>query len=90
MSSRGDNTEESVETTTTNKPTITVLYFAAALTATGLGSEHITLPSSSFKLSELSSLLVSRYPHSNLKHVLQTSRWAVPRPTTCAERYPRI
>ena len=75
MASGGDNFQKTNDTT--NYPTITILYFAAALTATGLGSERITLSSSSFKLSDLPAFLAHRYPDTNLEKILKTSRWAV-------------
>ena len=65
---------------------ITVLYFAAASTATGKTSERVTLPTTSvdpatgepsFPLSSLGDLLVSLYPSTNLKDVLGHSRWSV-------------
>jgi molybdopterin synthase sulfur carrier subunit len=57
---------------------ITVLYFAAAITATGLTSEVITLPESpGFVLSALTDLLIFRHPNSDLGQVLQTSQWSV-------------
>lgn len=60
-----------------NSPTITVLYFAAASTATGLPSEEIPIPHEGFKLSELGSLLTSRHSKSDLGKILNTSRWSV-------------
>jgi len=58
--------------------TITVLYFAAALSETGVPQEEITIPSDNeFKLSDLQQLLISRYPNSKLDKVLETSRWSV-------------
>ena len=75
MTNSGDNIQQTSDAT--SKPTITILYFAAALTATGLGSECITLPSTEFKLSDLSSFLTGRYPETNLEKILRTSRWAV-------------
>jgi molybdopterin synthase sulfur carrier subunit len=64
---------------------ITVLYFAAAHTATGLASEHIPLPNpsvdssapSDFRLSQLSELLISRHRHTELHKVLESSQWSV-------------
>ncbi|KAH8100097.1 hypothetical protein BXZ70DRAFT_894078 [Cristinia sonorae] len=59
-------------------PTVTVLYFAAASTATGLNSEEIELPTPRpFKLSSLSNLLISRYPGKGLEKVLESSQWSV-------------
>jgi len=58
-------------------PSITVLYFAGALTATRKDSERIELPEVEFKLSSLEPLLVSKYPATNLEEVLKTSRWSV-------------
>ncbi|KAF8807027.1 hypothetical protein BYT27DRAFT_7190739 [Phlegmacium glaucopus] len=59
------------------QPTITVLYFAAASTTTGLASEKISIPYEGLKLSELGSILTSRHPKSDLGKVLNTSRWSV-------------
>ena len=58
---------------------ITVLYFAAASTVTGLTSERIPLPvtSSPFKLSALSQLLTSRHAGKGLDKVLESSQWSV-------------
>ncbi|KDQ57181.1 hypothetical protein JAAARDRAFT_35781 [Jaapia argillacea MUCL 33604] len=59
---------------------ITVLYFAGASTATGLSSQQIQLPappSEPFKLSQLSALLVSLHPATNISKVLETSQWSV-------------
>ena len=59
-------------------PTITVLYFAAASTATGLTSETLPLPSSApLPLSALSELLVARHPSGGLDKVLAASQWSV-------------
>jgi len=59
--------------------TITILYFAAASSATGISQEEISIPDNNkeFKLSDLPQLLVSRYPNSNLGEILKTSRWSV-------------
>ncbi|KAI4517063.1 hypothetical protein K525DRAFT_211753 [Schizophyllum commune Loenen D] len=67
------------------QPHITVLYFAAASTATGLMSETIALPSpspcaepaSTFPLTSLPSLLASRHPGTNLADILRDSQWSV-------------
>ncbi|KAL1717810.1 hypothetical protein EV715DRAFT_273984 [Schizophyllum commune] len=74
------------------QPRITVLYFAAASTATGLTSETIALPSPSpcaepastspctphaFPLTSLPSLLASRHPGTNLADILRDSQWSV-------------
>lgn len=61
----------------TQQPTVTVLYFSAAMTATGVTSEEITIPSPEFKLSSLGSILVSRHPSANLQTILDTSQWSV-------------
>ena len=58
-------------------PNITVLYFAAASTATGLASESIPIPYEGLKLSELGNVLTSRHAKSNLGNVLNSSRWSV-------------
>lgn len=60
-----------------NSPTITVLYFAAASTATGLPSEKIFIPEEGLKLTELGRVLTSRHSKSDLGKVLNTSRWSV-------------
>lgn len=56
---------------------ITVLYFAAASTATNLTSENIPIPDGRFHLSALGDLLQSRHPNSNLGKVLKGSQWSV-------------
>lgn len=58
---------------------ITVLYFAAASTATKLNSQSITLPAdqAEFRLSSLEDLLVSLHPASGLDIVLKSSQWSV-------------
>jgi len=57
---------------------ITVLYFAAASTATNLTEEKILLPGGRpLPLSSLSALLVSRHPNTTLEKVLEGSRWSV-------------
>jgi len=60
-------------------PEITVLYFAAASTATSLTTERVPLPSSthSFKLSSLGQILADRHPGRGLEKVLETSQWSV-------------
>jgi len=55
---------------------ITVLYFAAASSATGISQEELSIPDKT-KLSDLTQLLISRYPNSNLGEILKTSRWSV-------------
>lgn len=62
----------------TNRPTITVLYFAAASTATGLTVEEVPLPSDEpLPLTSLSELLIARYPGKGLDKVLASSQWSV-------------
>jgi len=56
---------------------ITVLYFAAASTATRISSEVVPLPSDNFKLASLGDLLVSRHPNTKLEDILKTSQWSV-------------
>ena len=65
--------------TMSNTREITVLYFAAASTATGLTYERIPLPPTAdpFTLSSLPSLLVSRHPNTPLDKVLEGSQWSV-------------
>jgi molybdopterin converting factor small subunit len=64
-----------------SQPEITVLYFAAASTATGLTSQTISLPLPSstehFHLSSLGDLLVSLHPNKGLDKILQSSQWSV-------------
>ena len=55
---------------------ITVLYFAAASTATNLTSERVPIPEA-FLLSSLGQLLVTRHPNTNLGKVLEGSQWSV-------------
>lgn len=60
--------------------TITVLYFAAAFTATGIQSESVALPLSTadaFPLSALDEFLSKRHAGTNLGAVLKTSQWSV-------------
>ncbi|KAF9520860.1 hypothetical protein BS47DRAFT_410421 [Hydnum rufescens UP504] len=65
------------------KASITVLYFAGALTATGLFSETIPIPldagggTPGLPLSNLSSILSERHSKSNLRSILETSAWSV-------------
>ena len=60
------------------KPTIKVLYFAAASTATGLTTEEVPIPEEGLKLSELTNTLVSRHPDAQgLKEIIDTSQWCV-------------
>ncbi|KAL0954781.1 hypothetical protein HGRIS_003731 [Hohenbuehelia grisea] len=56
---------------------ITVLYFAAASTATQKTTEQIRIPDNGLRLSELGNLLISQYPETNLRDVLQSSQWSV-------------
>jgi len=63
-----------------SQPEITVLYFAAASTATGLTSQTVLLPSSTsqqFRLSALGDLLVSLHPNKGLDKILPSSQWSV-------------
>jgi molybdopterin converting factor small subunit len=61
-----------------SQPTITVLYFAAASTATGLTSQTVHLPSSEqFILSSLGDLLISLHPNKGLDKIFQSSQWSV-------------
>ena len=57
---------------------ITVLYFAAAATATRLDSERIAINAESgLPLSSLPALLASRHPNKDLDQILATSQWSV-------------
>jgi len=56
---------------------ITVLYFAAAMTATRRTSESFALPDDGLKLSDLAKLIVSRHPNTGIDRVLEQSRWSV-------------
>ena len=64
---------------------ITVLYFGAAHSETGVFSEIILLSCEttsheeqpSFPLRQLGDILVTKYPHTKLKDILKTSRWSV-------------
>lgn len=60
-----------------NEIEITVLYFAAAWTATGLSSETVSLPTDPFPLSSLGQLLASRHSATNLDKILAGSQWSV-------------
>ena len=63
-------------TTTMSAREITVLYFAAAATATGLDSECIQI-NSNLPLSSLSQVLTTRHPNKGLDQILATSQWSV-------------
>ena len=65
--------------TSMSNPQITLLYFAAASTATGRTMEKLSLPASPapFRLSALGTLLIDRYPDTNIGKVLQGSQWSV-------------
>lgn len=57
---------------------VTILYFAAASTATSLNSEIVRIPTDHpFLLSELGDLLVSLHPDTGLDKVLESSQWSV-------------
>ncbi|KAJ8072725.1 hypothetical protein AAF712_008238 [Marasmius tenuissimus] len=60
-----------------DNPEIKILYFAAASTVTNCTEEKVSLPHSDFPLSELSDLLVSRHPNTELGKVLASSQWSV-------------
>ncbi|KAG1733606.1 beta-lactamase-like protein [Suillus paluster] len=60
-----------------SKLEITVLYFAAASTATGLTEQYIALPAPQYPLSSLSGLLVSLHPDVGLDKILQSSQWSI-------------
>ncbi|KAG5647409.1 hypothetical protein DXG03_000480 [Asterophora parasitica] len=60
--------------------TITVLYFAAASTATNLTEERVPLPPGDvpFHLASLAALLAARHPNSTaLPKILAGSQWSV-------------
>ena len=56
---------------------ITVLYFAAATTATKRTSETFAVPDDGLKLSDLAELIVSRHPNTGIGAVLEQTRWIV-------------
>lgn len=56
---------------------ITVLYFAAAMTATKLTSETLVVPDDGLKISDLAKLIVSRHPNTGIDRVLEGVRWCV-------------
>jgi len=56
---------------------ITVLYFAAATTATKRTSETFALPDGGLKLSDLAKLIVSRHPNTGIDSVLEGAQWSV-------------
>jgi len=60
-------------------PHITVLYFAAASTATGLFEQSVALPPTEprFPLASLAALLLSLHPNTGLDQVLESSQWSV-------------
>lgn len=55
---------------------ITVLYFAAASTATNMTSEKVQIPESFF-LSSLAELLAKHHPNTILGEILESSQWSV-------------
>jgi molybdopterin converting factor small subunit len=58
--------------------TVTVLYFAAASTATNLTTETVPIAESGQRLSEFAKLIISRHPNaSNLEGILSSSQWSV-------------
>jgi len=57
--------------------TVTVLYFAAAHTETGMTSEAIDVGPGGLKLSALGQLLIGRHPDTKLQQVLAFSQWSV-------------
>ena len=79
------------EATASSSITITILYFAGALTATRTPSETLKLPvkfsldgpednvtiNGGFPLSALSAFLVEKYAGTNLEQVLRNSQWSV-------------
>lgn len=58
---------------------ITILYFAAASTATGLTTETVDIPESgSLPLIDLPKILILRHPNaSGLQDILDSSQWSV-------------
>ncbi|UZJ53840.1 hypothetical protein CBS101457_003160 [Exobasidium rhododendri] len=78
-----NNTKAAMTTTTTTTCIINMFFFAAAKEAAGVGSIKITLPSSSFPLSELGDHLVQNVSQNSkgdstaLKKVLKQSKWSV-------------
>lgn len=56
---------------------ITILYFAAAMTATKLTSETLVVPDDGLKISDLAKLIVSRHPNTGIDRVLEGVRWCV-------------
>ncbi|KAN0092881.1 hypothetical protein V8E55_003665 [Tylopilus felleus] len=61
---------------------ITLLYFAAASTCTGLFEQSVALPTTTnpdpkFPLASLAALLVSLHPNTGLDKVLESSQWSV-------------
>ena len=71
------HTSVTIRSYTTTMPSFTVLYFAAAYTATGLQSESIEVPDGGLQLSSLSAELVRRHPNTSLEDILATSQWSV-------------
>lgn len=58
-------------------PVVTVLYFAAASTATGMTDEVIPIPTDGLPLPVLSQLISSRHPSTNIESILETAQWSV-------------
>lgn len=72
-----DLSRPTMSSTLQTTQTITILYFAAASTATGKTTEQISIPSSGLPLSSLSNHLTLCYPNTNLGMILETSQWCV-------------
>ncbi|TFK72916.1 hypothetical protein BDN72DRAFT_762552 [Pluteus cervinus] len=62
---------------TDRKKVITVLYFAAASTATGITEEEIDIADEGVSLASLGEILVARHPETGLDEVLAGSQWSV-------------
>jgi len=74
----GFSTKTTMSSNSSSPTTITVLYFAAASTSTGLTSQDVSLPSSEFPLRDLPKHLVALHPKArDLKKILDESRWSV-------------
>ena len=56
---------------------VTVHYFATVMTVTKCSYEKFTLPDEWLKISDLTRLIVARYPDTEIDRVLESSRWIV-------------
>jgi molybdopterin synthase sulfur carrier subunit len=60
-----------------SSPSIKVLYFAAASTATEMTEEVIPIPIDGLPLLSLSKLISSLHPSTSIEAILATAQWSV-------------